>query len=89
MAADEMRDITKDRWTDEIWGMAALFEEKHTKLLFYFGAADHWVADEVRDNLISARGYKEGDEAWKPKMWVDGNSIPHSFCIRQCLSCIH
>ena len=89
MAADEMRDITEDRWTDEIWGSAALSAEQHTKLVFYFGEADHWVAEHVLDNLISTRGYKAGDEAWKAKMLVDDNGIPHSFCISQCMTCVY
>jgi hypothetical protein len=30
-------------------------QDQYTKLYFYFGTNDHWVADETRDELIAAR----------------------------------
>ena len=55
MARDEIREITMDKWDEEIWG--ALTHDRsdeqlpHTKLFFYFGAEDHWVTIEAADCL--------------------------------------
>lgn len=93
MAADEMKEITIDRWDEEIWGAAhESSSEKGWKrpvLRFLFGERDHWVADETRDELIRARGRLPNDserdevEEWKPVMEVDTREgFPHAFCIR-------
>ena len=83
MARDEMREITEDRWDEDIWGSsAASIERPCPKLIFYFGTNDHWVANRTRDELIASRASKEGEsENWKPKMLIDDEDIPHSFCI--------
>ena len=83
MGLDEMKEITEDRWDEDIWGVAnPKPENQNLKLIFYFGQNDHWVADHTRDNLIAARAFQEGtSSAWKPKMLVDHEGIPHSFCI--------
>ena len=85
MARDEMLDITEDRWKENVWGAATPTSEHPTsKLIFYFGKDDHWVADHTRDELIAVRGQQEGSvEAWKAKMLIDDENIPHSFCIRK------
>ena len=84
MACDEMREISEDRWDEDLWGtgVGSLCLPK-TKLVFYFGYKDHWVADHTRDELISARARGEGSDQWKPKMIIDGEDIPHGFCIRK------
>ncbi|KAL9112229.1 MAG: hypothetical protein Q9187_007795 [Circinaria calcarea] len=73
MGLDEMKEITADRWDEDIWGAVepALGNQK-LKLIFYFGQNDHWVADHTRDDLIATRTFQEGrPDTWKPKMLVD------------------
>ena len=96
MSGDEMREIGKDRWGEEVWGSidtgAAKFGKPPT-LIFYFAAKDHWVGDVTREGLSRARGRLAGSdisqgEDWKPKMIVDvGNenegALVHGWCIRQ------
>jgi hypothetical protein len=85
MGADEMRKINSDKWDDEIWGAA--HPPKHgvsrSKLFFYFGKKDHWVADTTREDLMKLRGRSRGvkDDEWRPKMEIDDRDIPHGFCI--------
>ncbi|KAJ6002083.1 hypothetical protein N7499_002051 [Penicillium canescens] len=78
MAADEMRTITSDKWSDDVWG-AATAREPLTKLFFYFGGKDHWVADQTRDEIIAVRGRKEGQG---PTMLVCEEELPHAFCLK-------
>ncbi|KAI9721574.1 MAG: hypothetical protein M1812_002336 [Candelaria pacifica] len=94
LARDEMATITDDQWQASLWGPLTTSTPAPPKLIFYFGQNDHWVADETRDELIAARGYREGegkelgeakaDEAQKtrPKMIIDDEGIPHGFCLR-------
>jgi hypothetical protein len=79
MAADEMRTITSDKWSDDVWG-AATAREPLTKLFFYFGRNDHWVADQTRDEIIAMRGRKEGQG---PTMLVCEEELPHAFCLSE------
>ena len=79
-----MNQITKDRWNEEIWGSANPAPGcPAPKLRLYFGADDHWVEDRSRDEMIKLRGWREGGEAWKAKMDIDEEGVPHSFCIRE------
>ncbi|KAJ5576005.1 hypothetical protein N7535_002931 [Penicillium sp. DV-2018c] len=78
MAADEMRTITSDKWSDDVWG-AASTGQLVAKLFFYFGRNDHWVADQTRDDVIAARGRKDGEMG--PTMVVCEESLPHAFCL--------
>jgi hypothetical protein len=83
LAGHEMKTITADVWDDELWGLSkAQNTSDKTKLYFYFGTNDHWVADETRDELIAARAAtgQAGDED-KPTMEIDMHSTPHGFCI--------
>lgn len=77
MAADEMRTITSDKWDDDIWGVAHA-REPITKVFFYFGVDDHWVAEKTRDEIIAARGQSDGSG---PKMFICEEGLPHAFCI--------
>ncbi|CAG8899658.1 unnamed protein product [Penicillium egyptiacum] len=79
MAADEMRTITSDRWTDDVWG-AASAREPIAKLFFYFGRNDHWVADQTRDDIVAVRGQKGGQAG--PTMVVCEEGLPHAFCLK-------
>ncbi|KAJ5688938.1 hypothetical protein N7462_003330 [Penicillium macrosclerotiorum] len=74
MAADEMRTITSDKWTDDVWGVAHT-REPLTKLFFYFGRGDHWVAEETREEIIALRGHG-------PRMVVCEEGLPHAFCLK-------
>ncbi|KAL4870382.1 hypothetical protein BDV12DRAFT_61290 [Aspergillus spectabilis] len=71
MATDEMRTITTDKWSDDVWGVSSsnpisseLETELDTKsqvlppaqLYFYFGRNDHWVAERTREEIVAARG---------------------------------
>ncbi|KAJ5947883.1 hypothetical protein N7466_000898 [Penicillium verhagenii] len=77
MAADEMRTITSDKWTDDVWGVGS--EAKAVaRLFFYFGRNDHWVAEKTRDEVIALRGQENG---LGPKMFVCEEGLPHAFCL--------
>ncbi|KAE8349145.1 hypothetical protein BDV28DRAFT_160742 [Aspergillus coremiiformis] len=77
MAADEMRTITSDRWSDDVWGMSAV-KDPVTRLFFYFGRNDHWVAERTRDEVIELRGRTDGG----PKMIVCEEGLPHAFVLK-------
>ena len=101
MAKHEMLELTDDKWTDELWGaqtshIPASAEMNgglaagatRTKLYFYWGHNDHWVARSTRNELIRTRGRTRsvrrgslGGES-KPLMEIDTNGVPHGFCIR-------
>jgi pimeloyl-ACP methyl ester carboxylesterase len=80
LACDEIRTITTDKWSDEIWGAThpSPTGVPRPKLYFFFGEEDHWVSGKTRDELILMKG---GEEEWRPKMEVDETGIPHGFCI--------
>jgi len=90
LAADEMREMTADRWDADIWGSAGSRDvmSRRTKLFFYFAIKDSWIADKTRDQLIATRGRRiadadvEREDDWKPSMEIDEGMIPHGFCIR-------
>lgn len=77
MAADEMRSITTDKWTDDVWGVAST-KDPVAILFFYFGRNDHWVAEKTRDEIIAVKGRKDG---LGPKMFVCEEGLPHAFCL--------
>ncbi|KAJ5958599.1 uncharacterized protein N7479_005749 [Penicillium vulpinum] len=79
MAADEMRTITSDKWSDDVWG-AASAHEPIAKLFFYFGRNDHWVAEQTRDEIVAVRGRKGGEAG--PTMIVCEEGLPHAFCLK-------
>ncbi|KAF3395747.1 Uncharacterized protein F1880_006710 [Penicillium rolfsii] len=87
MAADEMRTITSDKWSDDVWGVAHA-REPLTKLFFYFGRNDHWVAEKTRDEIIAVRGCEHGDGKMDgdgkrgPRMFVCEEGLPHAFCLK-------
>ncbi|KAJ5637178.1 hypothetical protein N7490_007057 [Penicillium lividum] len=78
MAADEMRTITSDKWTDDVWGVGCA-SEPISRLFFYFGRNDHWVAEKTRDEVIALRGREKG---LGPKMFVCEEGLPHAFCLK-------
>ncbi|KAJ5626704.1 hypothetical protein N7528_004131 [Penicillium herquei] len=81
MAADEMRTITSDEWADDVWGVGHT-PEPVTRLFFYFGRNDHWVAEKTRDEIIALRGQEGGTGEWLgPKMTVCEEGLPHAFCL--------
>ncbi|RAH75365.1 bifunctional triacylglycerol lipase/ester hydrolase, partial [Aspergillus aculeatinus CBS 121060] len=63
MAASEMYTINSDEWADEVWGIASTPEaaKSLTKLFFYYGRGDHWVAEETREEIIALRGRGNGN----------------------------
>lgn len=82
LARDELRDITTDCWSADVWGSA---KTGGSRLVFYFGRNDTWVADATRDAIIKVRGMGRGrgrGEDWKPKMVVSESGVPHEFCIK-------
>ncbi|KAL4769936.1 hypothetical protein BDW60DRAFT_93585 [Aspergillus nidulans var. acristatus] len=88
MAADEMRTITSDKWSDDVWGVsrathkndAQLVSKPPTQLIFYFGRNDHWVAEKTREEILAARGGMRAGRG--PRMVVCEESVPHAFCLR-------
>ncbi|KAF9734168.1 hypothetical protein PMIN06_010427 [Paraphaeosphaeria minitans] len=90
MARDEMREITEDTWSTEIWGLSSPNPSSAAvPLRFLFAQKDHWVASSTRDELMAARGRPESShpsEAWKPVMEIDcSEGWEHGFCIRQSI----
>jgi len=79
MGRDEMRVVGAERWGAEVWGGEA---RRGPKLFFYFGAEDRWVGRATRDGIVAVRGGREGG-AWAPVMEIDGNGVPHGFCVRE------
>ncbi|KAF7585551.1 hypothetical protein BBP40_010707 [Aspergillus hancockii] len=77
MAADEMQTIASDQWSDDVWGMWNV-QDPVTRLFFYFGRNDHWVAERTRDEIIEVRGRIEGG----PKMIVCEDGLPHAFVLK-------
>lgn len=82
MATDEMRVITSDKWTDDVWG-AGTAREPLTKLFFYFGRNDHWVAEKTREEIIALRGCGGQEEVMGPRMLVCEDGLPHAFCLSE------
>lgn len=78
LARDELRDITADPWGTDIWGSE---KTGGSRLVFYFGRKDNWVAEATRDAIIKARGRGRGED-WKPRMVVCESGVPHEFCIK-------
>lgn len=81
LAADEMRTITSDKWGDDVWGVSTA-NEPLTRLFFYFGRNDHWVAERTRDEIVELRGRVEGG----PTMTVCELGLPHAFCLSEWLA---
>ncbi|RDW74310.1 bifunctional triacylglycerol lipase/ester hydrolase [Aspergillus mulundensis] len=88
MAADEMRNITSDQWSDDVWGVsrstptAGEKSQPLSRLYFYFGRNDHWVAEQTREEILAARGGLHAETGHGPKMIVCEESVPHAFCLR-------
>lgn len=78
MAADEMRTITSDKWSDDIWGVATA-QEPLAKMFLYFGREDHWVAEKTRDEIVALR------DGSGPKIFVCEDGLPHAFCLSELL----
>ncbi|KAL2851749.1 hypothetical protein BJX68DRAFT_66501 [Aspergillus pseudodeflectus] len=85
MAADEMRTITSDKWSDDVWGVSETTESElapPAQLFFYFGRNDHWVAERTREEIITSRGSANEKEGEGPRMVVCEEAVPHAFCLR-------
>jgi hypothetical protein len=87
MGEDEMRDISADKWSDDVWGISrpdpssGNNSSSPAKLIFYFGRNDHWVAEQTREDIIKARGAEDGNGERRPKMVVCEDGVSHGFCI--------
>ncbi|KAL2797031.1 hypothetical protein BJX66DRAFT_118369 [Aspergillus keveii] len=89
MAADEMRTITSDKWSDDVWGVSSPSATKTAsnlappaQLFFYFGRDDHWVAERTREEIVTSRGGGNEEEGKGPRMVVCEEAVPHAFCLR-------
>lgn len=95
MAHGELIQVREDSWSDAFWGIqdasisvkdaraiAKDSSASSTKLFFYWGSKDHWVANATRDAIIAkrARTAAAGDEK-KPVMHIDLHSLPHAFAL--------
>ena len=92
MGRDEMQQVTADRWDAEVWGSAIPSPNGllPTKLFFYFGEDDHWVARRTRDDIIfPKRTQRSQHGSLKPLMEVDDQGIPHCFPIRYSAPVAH
>ncbi|GAT29682.1 hypothetical protein RIB2604_03100150 [Aspergillus luchuensis] len=99
MAADEMRTITTDKWSDDVWGIASSSGENTndkvhnddngstSRMFFYFGRNDHWVAEKTREEIIQAKAKSSsmvgGKGGTGPTMVVCEDGLPHAFCLRE------
>ena len=84
MGISEMQTITSDKWTDDVWGIStSTHQEPLSKLFFYFGQNDHWVADRTRDEIIETRGRlpRMMMNCDGPEMFVCEEGLPHAFCL--------
>ncbi|KAL2018016.1 hypothetical protein VTK56DRAFT_1332 [Thermocarpiscus australiensis] len=80
MGKDEMRTITEEKWSEDLWEIQEAEEDTGlgAKFFFYFAVSDHWIADECRDEFIEKRKkHKKG----RTKIVIDEEKIPHAFCI--------
>lgn len=92
MAYFELLQVTDDAWSSDIWGAEAEKlaikatdagdAKSHTRLFFFWGENDHWVANHTRDTIIATRAQTEtaADHA-KPTMTIDTQKLPHAFSI--------
>ncbi|AEO63133.1 e6b1df0e-f71c-4dbf-bce5-c092ab993bf4 [Thermothielavioides terrestris] len=82
MGKDEMRTITEEKWSEDLWEIQEAEEEEQTglrtKFFFYFAKSDHWVADACRDEFIEKRNRHEKG---RTKIVIDEENVPHAFCI--------
>lgn len=83
MGKDEMRTITEEKWSEDLWEIREAGEETGlaAKFFFYFAEKDHWVANECRDEFIERR---RKHEKGRTEIVIDEEKIPHAFCIRKC-----
>ncbi|KAF7717796.1 Uncharacterized protein PECH_008435 [Penicillium ucsense] len=81
MAADEMRTITSDKWTDDVWGVTQT-QDPVSRLCFYFGRNDHWVAEKTREEIIAMRSSTKREDGLGPQMIVCEDGLPHAFCLK-------
>lgn len=96
LANEEMRDITEDRYGEEVWGSVssdgAAGPESSTrpKLFFYFGENDYWMTNKTRDAIIAARAFqstlpladrKDWQVDSRPWMEIDQHNTDHNFCV--------
>jgi pimeloyl-ACP methyl ester carboxylesterase len=82
LGKDEMRTITEEKWTEDLWEIEDAEDGSSTvsatKFFFHFARQDHWVADECRDEFIEKRrGHVKG----RTRIVIDEDKIPHAFCI--------
>jgi len=88
LAQHEILEMREDRWTDDVWTTTATSADSRdlgtngTKLFFYWGADDHWIANSTRDAVIAARAATASEEGVKPHMEIDRLGTPHDFCTR-------
>lgn len=89
-AADE-ENVLQSKATAVVNKQADASKDLHTrrpttKLYFYWGKNDHWVADNTRDTILAARAQKATDEPMleksKPVMEIDQHDMPHGFCLK-------
>lgn len=96
LAQSELESITEDKWPDTLWSSAKDIDPvsnpaiDRPNLYFYWAENDQWIDTQTRDKLIASRARQldkaaAGDEKEKakPKMEIDGNGIPHDFCLRE------
>jgi hypothetical protein len=87
MGKGEMRDISADKWSNDVWGISRPelpsgdSRSSPARLIFYFGRNDHWVAEQTREDIIKARGAEEDSGERRPKMVVCEDGVSHGFCI--------
>jgi pimeloyl-ACP methyl ester carboxylesterase len=93
LGQDELRVISENKWTEELWQVTENVRQQQPesnvpKFFFYFGAHDHWVANEYRAKFIEARE-EHANRTGPPhlrgrtRIVVDEDDIPHAFCIRK------
>ena len=55
LGKDEMANIAEDKFSKDLWDVTEKTRNDAPKFFFLFGKADHWVANEIRDEFIRQR----------------------------------
>lgn len=90
LAKHELKDMTEDKWNEQLWQATENAKTDHPILYFYWAENDHWIDNQTRDKLIANRARQldkaksDPKEKAKPKMEIDNKGVPHDFCLRKC-----
>jgi hypothetical protein len=90
LGKDEVQTISEDKWSEDMWEIADAQQAESgdlPKFFFHFGAHDHWVSNERRDEFIRQReehATRDGPrhKRGRTRIVIDADKVPHAYCIR-------